>query len=425
MDKCIYSRIMKWLQYPRAVCKRQGVVQNIFCFIIISGILFFISPSPAEAGGLYIQEFGTPSTGVAASGAEAVAMDASTSFHNPAGMTRIKGREFMLTGGLVYSTIEFDPDPDTPIPGNDGGDAGTIAPLLGAFYVHSLSDRLKLGFNLFSLSAAALDYDNAWAGRYYVQNVSIFTLTANPTIAYRVNDWLSIAGGATFIYGKLEQDVAVLPPTGMGEIEIDGDDVDAGFNLGALFELSERTRLGIVYFSQLDLNLSGDIDISPIGVSAGIDTDLPMPQFVRLGIYHEINQRFALLGTVGWEDWSQMDNIFVSVARGSAKLPRNWDDTWHIGGGIHYRPSELWLLQAGIGYDTDPTDSDDRTPDMPIDRQWRYAVGAQYKWSEKISIGGAFEYADYGDGEINNDLLKGEYDKNDLFFLTFNVNWKL
>jgi opacity protein-like surface antigen len=61
---------------------------------------------------------------------------------------------------------------------------------------------------------------------------------------------------------------------------------------------------------------------------------------------------------------------------------------------------------------------------MPIDRQWRYAVGAQYKWSDKISIGGAFEYADYGDAEIDNDLLKGEYDKNDLFFLAFNVNWK-
>jgi long-chain fatty acid transport protein len=388
---------LKWLRYPRVCSKRQGLIQNIICFIIISGILFLFSHSPAEAGGLYIQEFGTPSMGVAGSGAEAVAMDASTSFHNPAGMTRIKGKELMLTGGLVYSTIEFDPDPDTPIPGNDGEDAGTVAPLMGAFYVHSMSDKLKLGFNVFSLSAAALDYDNAWAGRYYVQDVTILTLTANPTIAYRINDWFSIAGGATFIYGKLEEKVAVPPPAGQGEIEIDGDDVDFGFNLGALFELSERTRIGIVYFSQLDLNLSGDIDISPIGVSAGIDTDLVLPQFVRLGIYHDINNRFALLGTVAWEDWSQMDNIFISTARGSAKLPRNWDDTWHIGGGVHYRPSELWLLQAGIGYDTDPTDSDDRTPDMPIDRQWRYAVGAQYKWSDKISIGGAFEYADYGE----------------------------
>ena len=94
--------------------------------------------------------------GAAGAGAEALANDASTSFalHNPAGMTRLKESQLMLGGGLVFSTIQFDPDPNTPIPGNDGGDAGGPAPLLAAFYSHSLTDDWKLGFNVFSLSAA-------------------------------------------------------------------------------------------------------------------------------------------------------------------------------------------------------------------------------------------------------------------------------
>ncbi|MFA9563662.1 MAG: hypothetical protein ACERLM_03000, partial [Acidimicrobiales bacterium] len=45
---------------------------------------------------------------------------------------------------------------------------------------------------------------------------------------------------------------------------------------------------------------------------------------------------------------------------------------------VHFRPVEKWLLQLGFSYDTSPVDSDDRTPDMPIDRQIRYATGAQY-----------------------------------------------
>jgi len=49
--------------------------------------------------------------------------------------------------------------------------------------------------------------------------------------------------------------------------------------------------------------------------------------------------------------------------------------------------------------------------------------GAQYKWSEKLSIGGAFVYADYGDAKSDNHVLKGDYDRNDIFF-GFNVNWK-
>ncbi len=78
----------------------------------------------------------------------------------------------------------------------------------------------------------------------------------------------------------------------------------------------------------------------------------------------------------------------------------------------------------GFSYDTSPVDSDDRTPDMPMDRQIRYAAGAQYRWSKKLSVGGQFVYADYGDAKIKNDLLKGEYDRNELFFFALNANWK-
>ena len=101
--------------------------------ILITFLLIFISwvfSEAAWAGGLYINEFGTPSMGVAGAGANAVASDASTSFHNPAGMTRINGNELMGTAGLLYATVKFDPDADTPIPGGDGGDAGGPAPII-------------------------------------------------------------------------------------------------------------------------------------------------------------------------------------------------------------------------------------------------------------------------------------------------------
>ena len=129
-------------------------------------VTLFMIPSVGRAGGLYIGEFGTPSMGVAGAGAQAAGSDASTSFHNPAGMTRIKGKELMGTGGFIYSTVKFDKDSDTPIDGGNGGDAGGIGPLLGGFYVHSLNDRWKLGANLFSIAGAILEYDDDWAGRY-------------------------------------------------------------------------------------------------------------------------------------------------------------------------------------------------------------------------------------------------------------------
>jgi long-chain fatty acid transport protein len=401
----------------------KSLKNSYFVMLLCSSMLLTFS-GPALAGGLYLNEFGTPSMATAGAGANALANDASTSFHNPAGMTRLEGNQLMLTGGLLYADTKFDPDPGTPISGGDGGDAGGPGPILGAFYTHSLSDDWKLGFSVISISAALLDYDDDWTGRYLVQEVSIFTISFAPTVAYRVNAWLSLGGGLMFMYGALEQTIAGPPPNGTGQVEIDGDDTEVGFNLSAMAELSDRTRLGLIYASELEPTFSGDVTLTPPGLSAGIDASIVFPQLVKLSVYHELNDRWAFLGTIGWEDWSAFENITMSTRLGSQVIPRNWDDTWYFGAGVHYKLNDEWLLQGGIAYDTSPVDSKDRTPDMPIDEQTRFAVGAQYEWSERVNVGGAFVYADYGDAEIKNPLLVGEYEKNDIYFLAFNVNWK-
>ena len=67
-----------------------------------------------------------------------------------------KGKELMATGGLLNATVKFDPDDDTPIPGGDGGNAGGPAPIIGGFYVHSLSDKWKWKANLCMPTTARL-----------------------------------------------------------------------------------------------------------------------------------------------------------------------------------------------------------------------------------------------------------------------------
>jgi long-chain fatty acid transport protein len=61
---------------------------------------------------------------------------------------------------------------------------------------------------------------------------------------------------------------------------------------------------------------------------------------------------------------------------------------------------------------------------MPIDRQIRYATGVQYKWSDRLSTGAQFVYADYGKAKIDNTLLQGDYKRNDIFFFAANASWK-
>jgi long-chain fatty acid transport protein len=403
---------------------QENMVSHSIVLLFLGSLLMI--PSVSTAGGLYINEFGTPSMGVAGAGANAVTSDASTSFHNAAGMTRIKGHELMGTAGVLNATVKFDPDGDTPIPGGDGGSAGGPAPIIGGFYVHSLSDKWKLGANLITITAAILDYDDDWTGRYLNTEVTLLTMTFYPSIAYRVNNWLSLGGGPQIMYADLEMKAKVPQPGpgGDGDVKIDGDDIAFGFGLGALFELSESTRFGVIYQSEIEPEFDGDVKLSGPGLSVNTDTEITLAKFIKVSGYHELNDQWALLGTLGWENWSEFENVNISTDSGSKNIPRNWDDTWKFAAGLHFRPVEKWLLQLGFSYDTSPVDKEDRTPDMPIDRQIRYATGAQYKWSDHLSTGAQFVYADYGKAKIDNDLLKGDYKRNDIFFFALNANWK-
>jgi long-subunit fatty acid transport protein len=91
----------------------------------------------------------------------------------------------------------------------------------------------------------------------------------------------------------------------------------------------------------------------------------------------------------------------------------------------------LPVPRGGIAYDTSPVDEDDRTTDMPMDEQIRYAIGADYLRDSGMKVSGSLVYADYGDAEIENsgDLgltgFSGEYQTNEIWFASLSFNWPL
>ena len=399
--------------------KALGRQQVIYSFMIL------LMGTSLWAGGLYLNEFGTPVMGNAGAGSGAEASDASTAFHNPAGMTRLGQRQFMLSLGLGYTDASFKQD-SSFVGGGNGGNAGGWVPLIGAYYAQPIKEDLWFGFSTYTISGASLDYGTGWVGRYQCDEITMMTVTAMPTLAYRVNDWLSVAAGPTIVYGSLDLDVSAPLPGRDGQISLDGDDVAYGYTLSTMIELSERTRIGVLYISETNLEFDGDLKTSggPLGgFEFGSDTELDLAQMIRGSVYHRLNDKWAVVGSLGWEDWSTLDNLLISTERGSAAVPANWEDTWHYAGGLHYKLDDKWLLRTGVAYDTNPVDSSDRTAYLPIDRQVRYAVGADYEVSESLTVGASFVYADLGSAKINARGFSGEFDRNDLYFLVLHANW--
>jgi hypothetical protein len=60
---------------------------------------------------------------------------------------------------------------------------------------------------------------------------------------------------------------------------------------------------------------------------------------------------------------------------------------------------------------------------MPVDRQVRFGVGTQYAWSPTTKVGANFSYAALGPARIDSSTLTGDYKRNQLFSVSFYVNW--
>jgi long-chain fatty acid transport protein len=307
-----------------------------------------------------------------------------------------------------------------------------------------------LGVAAASYFGLGLDYNDDWAGRYYVTKAELLTFGITPTVAYRANDWLSIGAGPTFLYGRLEQEAAINnavaegdPNFQDGSIEVEDDEFGIGGIFGVLIEPGEGTRFGITYLTEVELEFKDVASLKNLGptlsaVLAGVsgtkvDLELTIPQMLMVSGYHEFTPNLAIMANFGWQEWSKFGETQVTVrSTTTTRLTqdRNFKDTWHVALGTQYRFLEKWLWSVGFAYDSSPVDDDDRTPDVPLDRQIRYATGLQYDWGKNVTLGAAYEYLDAGKAKIDQQGgplqgdLKGDYKRNEIHFINLNLIWR-
>lgn len=396
------------------------------------------SPCVVSAGGLWLNEYGDLAGGRAAAGAAAGVDEAMTIAYNPASITLLEGSQLFVSAGAIIGEMEFNVSYSNPLNGtDDGGDAGETASVGSIAYVHDFdSDRWSAGIALGGLSGAGFDYGEDWVGRYQATEVSLLVMALSPTLAYRVNDHLSLGISAQALYADLNLDFAVprrLQALQDGAGSIDGDDFTGAFALGALYELRPGSRFGLFYQSEVELEFDGDVEVTvPFGMvgegaelARGVasDTELTLAEYVRFSIHQDLDERWGVDLTLGWDNWSALDNVLVSTQDGSNALPTQWSDTWHYAWGVQYKLDDHWDFTGGIAYDNNPVNARDRNAQLPVDRQIRYALGARYRLPGSIRIGGYINYADLGNAKINADRFGGDFDSNRALSVSANLSW--
>lgn len=342
---------------------------------------------------------------------------------------------------------EFDPNSRTVVPGGggDGGNAGGVLPSLGGYYVNRASERWRVGLSLTSYFGLGLDYGKNWVGRYFAQEGSFITLFAGPSAAYRVNDWLSVGAGVGAVYGGLKAKSAIRnlePGAADGRLKFKDSAFGVGGNVGVLIEPWDSARFGITYYSPVDFDFQDHPDLKGEGPGlrallnasgvAGrqLGLDFTLPQWVMVSAVYEPLEKLALMANANWQEWSQFGYVDVSVdSLTNRTINADYDDTFHLAVGAHYQVAPAWLVMAGFAYDSSPTSKGNRSVALPLDQQFRYALGAQYTWNESVQLGLAYEFIDAGSADISQSrplagTLVGDYSPNHIQVVNVNVVWK-
>jgi len=409
----------------------------IFIVVCIS----FLSVGSAYGAGFALIEQGVSGLGNAYAGGAAGAEDASTIFFNPAGMTRLSGRQFILAAHYIMPYADFDNEGSThvtgaPLRGDDDGNAGDAKIIPNLYYSRKLSDRFSAGIGINAPFGLATTYDRTWVGRYHAVKSDLMTININPSIAYKVTDQFSIGAGFSAQYAKAELSSAVdfgtigasfgipglLPQRNDGYFDLEGDSWGVGYNVGLLYEFTKNTRAGVAYRSRIEHTLEGDADFSgvPAPLKASFrdtdaEADVTFPDSLSISLFHQFNPQWMIMADFTWTNWSLFDELVVEFDNGqpSNRTIEKWQDSYRYSLGATYIPDKNWTIRIGTAYDTSAVaHAKYRTPRIPDgDRIWT-ALGLGYKVSDMIGVDIGYAHLFINDPDINktatgDDRLRG------------------
>ena len=408
---------------------------------VLPAAMLALASGTASAAGFQLLEQNASGIGNAYAGSAAVAENASTIFYNPAGMTQLQAREMSVGLSLVRPSFKFtDQGSSAGVLSGNAQDAGDWAALPNAYLSWALDKDLYVGVGLGAPFGLVTEYNRDWVGSAHSIKFDIKTMNINPSIAWRVNEKVSLGFGLNWQrmeaeYSRRAGTITTPLPLASTFATLDADDDSWGWNVGALFNLSDATKVGVSYRSKIKHELKGSLEFSgtaanrhPLTTGVSASADVELPDIFILSLSHKLDSRWELLGDVSWTGWSSVDKVDIMRTSGlllgtpqekAQTLDTDFQDTWRVALGANYQLNDAWKLKFGMAFDETPVkNAEKRLTSLPDnDRIW-FSFGGQWKPSKGSALDMGVSYLYVDDTKINNGsasdpskgLVKGEYD---------------
>jgi long-chain fatty acid transport protein len=330
----------------------------------------------------------------------AQADDPSALHYNPAGMTQLRGLQFMAGALISGGSTGFISPTGMTAKGDRNGSAAWPPPAhtyitanLQDLGLRALGD-LSVGIGLTVPFGSLTRWPNDGPFRSATTFSTLPLLDIKPTLAYKVIENVSLGLGAdiytfTGLVGEGHAEKQSIPAAGV-KTELFGKDTAAGFNASLLYtalrnaEGRPLANIGIVYRSQATLHLSGELLANGAKVSDARAT-LVLPQIITGAIaiwpVRTKEREWKLEMDVDYVGWKSVRNLDVTLGNGATiAQPHYWRSTYAVMLGTEYKWLVLeslqnWEVALRGGYTYQQTQMPDLTYDPGIPSSDLHVVG--------------------------------------------------
>ncbi len=347
---------------------------------------------------------------------------ADTNYFNPANMSFMEKDLHYIEGGITLAHL---PSIDYSLakPYSGYSEPENI-PIPFMHYVSQAYDDLRWGVSLTAPGGLTKRW-NTPAQKAYAEEFTLKIVELSPSLAYRVNEQFSIAGGVRLIYseGVVKSDGSALaavtanPRAGIAR-DMEGDTVEFGYNLAMAYKPTSDTGVALTYRSNININEEGTATLSAGGMQlyhGNASVEVPLPAALNIAVSKTWNEVFTLEAgyeRTFWSEYKDLDfqyggaNIGMLTPVFDTPIPKDWADTNTFRIGATMKMDNKITAMMGFALDETPVNLKTIGFELPDSDAKIFSMGFRYQQRENLSWGLAFLY----DGKENISLQKGVAD---------------
>lgn len=371
--------------------------------------------------------------------------DASAIVYNPAGLTQLERPQLSLGTSFIYGTVDYHGDGIS-----DKMDAYAIVPNM-FFASPIVEDKLAAGLGITVPYGLGGGWEEDGFSRYIITDFFLSVININPTLTYKPFSFLSVGVGIDYYYANTDLENRL--NVGLINASLTGTPIDAntsdgfqdfddfhgdglGYNIGILWNITQRHSVGISFRSKAEIDLEGKMKLSNLsGPTAGVfgsdsfstrtRTEATLPEMLTFGYAYRHGDRWSIEADVQWTNWSRFDVLEFSfestnfLLEGANENVRDWHNTLGFALGGEYTLNKAIKLRGGYFFHESPVPSDTFEPAIAQSSRHGVTTGIGYRWGKNLNtwIDLAYGAVFYENRKVNNTVgdavlgpIDGDYD---------------